>query len=70
MSIPPQYTLYFDAMAPGQILEVGSSKDQDALIKYAKCYIDNNKGLLEFNTNYTRIKKLLPFGVEAEKFNK
>ena len=60
-----KYLHYFDSMQPGTKLNVSQAQDQPALIKAAKQYIDQT-GLLEFNSNYTTIKRLYPFHEEVE----
>lgn len=49
---------YFDKMQPGDTVTVSKAKDPPGLVEAAKEYIDECNPDLEFNNDYTIIKKL------------
>lgn len=63
-----KYIQRFDAMEPGTIIDLASIKDQrlvPEIKEAAKQYIDQT-GLLEFNPDMTRIKRLEAFAKLTE----
>ena len=52
-----------DSLSPGQIIEVKNEtpKFQELWIKCAKMYMDCFKNIVEFNSDYSKVKKLKPF---------
>jgi hypothetical protein len=49
---------YFQSMQPGERITVAKAKDPAALISATKEYIDAGNPDIEFNNDYTQIKKL------------
>jgi len=56
---------YFDNMRPGQTLSIDKVKNPDVMVRSAKEYIDEF-GTLEFNADYSVVKKLRPMPEKDE----
>jgi hypothetical protein len=56
--LTPTIRTYFQTMQPGERITVAKAKDPAALISATKEYIDAGNPDIEFNNDYTQIKKL------------
>lgn len=63
--LTPTHTQYFDKMKAGEVIDVWKARYPLHLIWAAREYIEQHtelsNGQLEFNNDYTEIKKLQPW---------